>query len=329
MFATEQKGEEFPAKTQWTIGAFRWAWGVNAMGTDAEAWGRPKGPGSEALYPEYWTDANILLCPSDSNNQAVPNFNGNPWPGLFTGQKSMGIGDFNTVINKINTTTKEGRAIKNAILSWPISYIYNAYACKTGSQAQDVWYALGEMYAFPFTPMAMAQPTIANNGGPPEWFLALCYRRNSDNAGWGTTDVDLNSFPGGATGPHRFGRGNLVDDDGSPLPTVYRRNREGIERFFITDINNAGASASAQSSIAVMWDAWADNINFFKANSTASFNHVPGGSNVLYMDGHVEYVKYKSKYPCYSPSGAEVNHPTGTSGSFYFSQLFTRAGGYG
>ena len=24
---------------------------------------------------------------------------------------------------------------------------------------------------------------------------------------------------------------------------------------------------------------------------------MPGGGNVLYMDGHVEYLKYKSKYP--------------------------------
>jgi prepilin-type processing-associated H-X9-DG protein len=26
-------------------------------------------------------------------------------------------------------------------------------------------------------------------------------------------------------------------------------------------------------------------------------NHVPGGCNVLYMDGHVEFVKYPSKTP--------------------------------
>ena len=26
---------------------------------------------------------------------------------------------------------------------------------------------------------------------------------------------------------------------------------------------------------------------------TASFNHVPGGANVLFMDGHVQFMKYK------------------------------------
>jgi prepilin-type processing-associated H-X9-DG protein len=29
----------------------------------------------------------------------------------------------------------------------------------------------------------------------------------------------------------------------------------------------------------------------------SEFNHVPGGSNVLYMDGHVEFVKYPGEAP--------------------------------
>ncbi len=28
-----------------------------------------------------------------------------------------------------------------------------------------------------------------------------------------------------------------------------------------------------------------------------TFNHVPGGCNVLYMDAHVEFIKYRAKYP--------------------------------
>jgi hypothetical protein len=27
------------------------------------------------------------------------------------------------------------------------------------------------------------------------------------------------------------------------------------------------------------------------------FNHVPGGGNVLYMDGYVEFLRYPDKYP--------------------------------
>jgi prepilin-type N-terminal cleavage/methylation domain-containing protein/prepilin-type processing-associated H-X9-DG protein len=64
------------------------------------------------------------------------------------------------------------------------------------------------------------------------------------------------------------------------------RLREGIERFFITDINNPAASSMAQSDLAVMWDNLSDDVE--------DFNHVPGGCNVLYMDGHVEFVHWPS-----------------------------------
>jgi prepilin-type N-terminal cleavage/methylation domain-containing protein/prepilin-type processing-associated H-X9-DG protein len=62
------------------------------------------------------------------------------------------------------------------------------------------------------------------------------------------------------------------------------RLREGIERFFITDINNAGASAVAQSQLVVMLDNIAD--------AAESYNHVPGGANLLFADGHVTFAKF-------------------------------------
>jgi prepilin-type processing-associated H-X9-DG protein len=68
--------------------------------------------------------------------------------------------------------------------------------------------------------------------------------------------------------------------------TLYRL-REGIERFFITDINNPAGSSQAQSELAAYWDVISINIE--------DFNHIPGGSNVLYMDGHVEFIRYPSE----------------------------------
>ena len=70
--------------------------------------------------------------------------------------------------------------------------------------------------------------------------------------------------------------------------TVYRL-REGIERFFITDINNPAGSNKAQSDIAVFYEQ--------VSSVPKNFNHVPGGGNVLYMDGYVEFLKYPTKYP--------------------------------
>ncbi len=76
--------------------------------------------------------------------------------------------------------------------------------------------------------------------------------------------------------------GNDVIPAGTHV-TAYRF-REGIERFFITDINNPAASSKAQSELALTWDV--------VATQAEIFNHIPGGSNVLYMDGHVAFIRY-------------------------------------
>jgi prepilin-type N-terminal cleavage/methylation domain-containing protein/prepilin-type processing-associated H-X9-DG protein len=70
------------------------------------------------------------------------------------------------------------------------------------------------------------------------------------------------------------------------------RIREGVERFLITDINNAAASAKAQSVVPVMWDE-------LSGDEVSHFNHAPGGCNVLYMDGHVDFHRYAAggEYP--------------------------------
>lgn len=68
------------------------------------------------------------------------------------------------------------------------------------------------------------------------------------------------------------------------------RLKEGIERFAITDINNAAGSASAQSTLVVMYD-WCKAVEGDRPGGVGRYNHVPGGCNILYMDGHVEWGK--------------------------------------
>jgi len=102
----------------------------------------------------------------------------------------------------------------------------------------------------------------------------------------------------GATDP-----ATAVDSDVTKLPvssvngmplgnggsdTVYRL-REGVERFMVTDINNPAGSSNAQSNIWIMFDRVATN--------AGEFNHIPGGCNVLYMDGHVQFMRYQSNGP--------------------------------
>jgi len=75
--------------------------------------------------------------------------------------------------------------------------------------------------------------------------------------------------------------------DLGPIP----RLRNGIERFLITDINNPAASAKAASTLPVMWDETA------VYGKPETYNHVPGGGNVLFMDGHVEFFRWPSVFP--------------------------------
>ncbi|MCX8065561.1 MAG: DUF1559 domain-containing protein [Candidatus Hydrogenedentes bacterium] len=79
--------------------------------------------------------------------------------------------------------------------------------------------------------------------------------------------------------------------------TVYRL-REGIERFLITDINNPAASAMAQSTVWIMFDHVSTN--------PSGYNHIPGGSNVLYMDGHVEFIRYVAEDPANPTGGSKA-----------------------
>ncbi|HNR30726.1 MAG TPA: hypothetical protein PKI11_07535, partial [Candidatus Hydrogenedentes bacterium] len=76
--------------------------------------------------------------------------------------------------------------------------------------------------------------------------------------------------------------------------TVYRL-REGIERFLITDINNPAATAQAQSTVYIMFDQLATN--------PSAYNHIPGGANILYLDGHVRFQRYERQgdAPCNEP----------------------------
>jgi prepilin-type processing-associated H-X9-DG protein len=72
-------------------------------------------------------------------------------------------------------------------------------------------------------------------------------------------------------------QGEPVEVDGRTLQPL----REGIERFFITDINNPAASAVLQSQMPIMWTMPDDT----------------GSSSVLFMDGHVEEIAYPGQFP--------------------------------
>lgn len=282
MYANESKGQSFPKGSQWVAGAWNWSMGVD----------------SEELYPEYWTDPNIMVCPSDSRNNRPPTSFGNPVG--FTGNVGIEV-DIAAQLARIQGDTPVAHAVRHGILSWPVSYFYMPYAVTTNSEILDAYYGTCWWYNDPATPSqpetSYPSADIVAVGGPAEWNRVVKWRNRAQHDIGGSApqlpSVYLAFLPVG-------------NDDGSPMGGVgYKRTKEGIERFFITDINNAAGSAEAQSSVIVMWDGWSgsESQSVEGIASTAQFNHIPGGVNVLYMDGHVEYRRYKEGAPVQPGTG--------------------------
>ena len=252
MFSNENKGN-FPWGTQWSIGSnwgYDWALGLNALGSLSKEAFNKSTPADQGLYPEYWTDVNIMVCPSDPRDQKAPS-----WAGTAAGftDGMMGFQDsISSMVAKVKQDgTWQSKAVLNAILSWPVSYCYMPYACTTQGQLLDAFYLNAWVYYWAPSSgyiggQTLPAATIGPLGAPANWSLI------------GYVDRSGVSVNGGAGRGTRVNIATLTDDDGSQLPATYNHTKEGIERFFVTDINNAAGGAKAQSTIPVMWDAWGE-----------------------------------------------------------------------
>ena len=111
---------------------------------------------------------------------------------------------------------------------------------------------------------------------------------NSSTNTWRNRSANLTSF-------------GFVGSGNSGGPTLNRLSA-GVDRFLITDINVifTGDEAGA-STVPLMWDQISTNI--------VEFSHVPAGQNVLYLDGHVSFLRYdlnSTAFPS-SPYYAAIN----------------------
>ncbi len=207
-------------------------------------------PYSPSIYPEYCTDWNVWICPSNPESgdpQALFEIIPDGCP--FAGQ---------------NPDLDE-------------CYMYFGWVFDEGNGESGTIMTPGP----PVTP----GPAVLMDYQVFELVIGLYGAGALDQGIPADIPGAIAALEGDATIEHGNGGSN----------TLYRL-REGIERFLITDINNPAASAQAQSEIAVCWDS----LNSSMAYATAqSFNHVPGGCNVQYMDGHVEFIRYEreGKFP--------------------------------
>ncbi len=290
MYATESKGGAWPGQSRW-----------KAFGNGGEA-----GVDSTVLYPDYWTDPAIAICPSDSradtSNALLP--------------QGIGIADdFPRQIQEVSAYWNDparggnparGKALIEALLGYPISYFYTGYATETTPQFLQLLYTNNRLGWFPGELSEKYQVDTTAFGGGFIWagtdknvdaVTTWVKYTNLGQVDYSSMELATPAMGGGwSSALTQFVD---IDLDGGPLPRSLRRLREGIERFFITDINNPSASAKGQSTIFVMFDAWGNESDFFfpGASAVLRFNHIPGGSNVLYMDGHTEFVRFDQKSP--------------------------------
>ena len=256
MYANESKGQLWPSIQ---IGYYPFEGGdPGIFDVIADA-----GPCVFQIYPEYLTDPMIMFCPSDAELGTAIDDAHDP----DTGEWCLHYGHTHP--------DKCARAIDASYIY--LSWVFDRIGPDYDHMVIDALLRLAEEYwnLTELPPPGSKAPTqfvlglstivpilLALQGLPVHEFMQGFNR---------VIDGDLSA-------DGLYGHGNGGGD------TVYRL-REGIERFMITDINNPSASAKAQSEVFVMMD--------IVATSVGHFNHVPGGSNVLYLDGHVEFIRYE------------------------------------
>jgi prepilin-type N-terminal cleavage/methylation domain-containing protein/prepilin-type processing-associated H-X9-DG protein len=219
----------------------------------------------ESLVPEYLTDFGLWTCPSD------PDFNDAEFMLSVVPQFSDSTGDpCPTEVVGMATNTD-------------ISYIYLGWLVDKADELDP---------HVPCSALPFPGASTTNAGVPMQ--LVSMFATLDNNQAFASApnqnipvldnDLNLQDVNNAFFGGQQLGNG-----------TSHRlfRLKEGIERFLITDINNPAAGAVAQSRMPIMWDL----ANLVPAGN-AKFNHVPGGVNSLFMDGHVEFMRFPhDKFP--------------------------------
>ena len=218
-------------------------------------------PRAASIYPEYLSDIRVAQCPSDPG--------GDPkWASVL--QRVPASGDFES--------WKKDAQVANDLTSFDYflcaelarSYHYKGYVAVSPAEYYGIWGAKAT------NPILATVPV-----------MGVGNVRVKDY----TADLEVGSplWPPWVPAPPAA--------TGTAGSDSVRVLREGVERFMVTDINNPASAEASQSAIPILWDTYGAGSFADSGDAQVVFNHVPGGSNVLYMDGHVSYIKYPGVFP--------------------------------
>ena len=227
------------------------------------------------VYPEYVTDGNIYVCPSSANHKPEDMF--------YTDANKTSI------LAKYHPTGGEQRWWHAMFSYFYFGWVFDK--CDENHPRMNADMIINLINMIPG--FVRIDPADYANETVPQQFVYGLIQVFTSTPGYLESSIDFDPVVIKALDsdikdlPPGLGNGNSSSG---------YRLREGIERFIITDINNPAASSLAQSELFVMFD--------LVSASAADFNHVPGGANVLYMDGHVSFVRYPSQKAPVSRSAA-------------------------
>jgi prepilin-type N-terminal cleavage/methylation domain-containing protein/prepilin-type processing-associated H-X9-DG protein len=272
MYANESGGSKYPLETRF---ALHQAYDCTAEFPNSVPTGpvmrtSDRFPLAGSIYPEYWNDVNIAVCPSDANERETDRLN------------DLGT-DITTVV--CDDASREALGYENTYLTFPkdpfsalTSYHYLGFALDRSNLTDRTQIHPGAGPDECYKGITMPLQLTAHEG--MKWWAANdLYPLEPPTVAYQLVmDRDMDGKAPDGT-PIFIGDGNAGGD------TIHRM-REGVERFMIEDVNNPAATAMAQSDLVLMFD--------FVSVNAGEFSHIPGGSNVLFLDGHTEFKKYPS-----------------------------------